>query len=248
MELGPFTDIHSHVCPSGDDGAASLAAAVELCRVAAAHGTTVLYATPHVLKIPGENYPLDADREARVRAAHAELAEIAQGFGLELRLGFELGPGTPLEGGYERVALQGTRAVLVEAPGPWFGLEPQLDFDALLGECMRVERQGLVPVIAHPERCVSIMASPKLALVLAERGWPLQLNAQSLTGGHGDGAWQTAWTLLRLGLYDLIGSDGHDTERRPPRIDIAFNAIAAELGIDRATALCDGSALAKLAL
>ena len=248
MESSGFLDIHSHVCPSGDDGAQSFAEAVELCRMAAATGTRLLFATPHVLRCPDEDYLLTAEREAAVRATHALLAEEAAAFGLELRLGWELGPGTPLNSGYERVQLEGTRAVLVEAPGAWYGLEPQLYFDVLVGECLRIERQGLVPIVAHPERCASIIASPKLALVLAEHGWPLQVNASSLTGGHGTGAWQTAWTLLRLGLYDFIGSDGHDTEMRPPRLDLAYELVASELCGARADALFGGAAFARIAL
>ena len=60
-----FVDVHSHVIPSGDDGAQSLDEGLALCREAAEHGTQVLYGTPHVL--PGEG--LDRDRERRVRAA-----------------------------------------------------------------------------------------------------------------------------------------------------------------------------------
>lgn len=245
MKTG-FVDIHSHVCPSGDDGARSVKDAIELCRVAAAYGTSLLYATPHVMTHP-TSYPLDEERERTLRAVHAELrATVAEAFAIELRLGYELAPGTDVEGGYRRVALQDTDAVLVEAPGPWFGLEPQLDFEVLVGECARIEREGLVPVVAHPERCESIIRRPKLALVLAERGWPLQVNAQSLTGEHGKGPCQTAWTLLRLGLGDFVGSDGHDLRARPPRLDLAYEAVRDELGVERADALFRGGALDRL--
>jgi protein-tyrosine phosphatase len=43
-----FVDVHSHVVPSGDDGAGTVREAVELCFSAAARGTRVLFATPHV--------------------------------------------------------------------------------------------------------------------------------------------------------------------------------------------------------
>src|ERR671939_472820 len=48
--VGPgwFVDLHSHVVPSGDDGAQSVDEGVELCRAAARHGTRTLFATPHV--------------------------------------------------------------------------------------------------------------------------------------------------------------------------------------------------------
>ena len=43
-----FVDVHSHVVPSGDDGARSIEEGLDLCRAAVAAGTSVLFATPHV--------------------------------------------------------------------------------------------------------------------------------------------------------------------------------------------------------
>src|SRR5437588_666600 len=60
-----FVDIHSHAVPSGDDGAQSAAEGIALCRDAAAHGTRVLFATPHVFA----HLPLTEERERAVRAA-----------------------------------------------------------------------------------------------------------------------------------------------------------------------------------
>jgi len=89
MSRFAFVDCHSHVCPSGDDGASSIAEGAILCREAARRGTGILFATPHVWP----HLPLTAAREERIRSAFAELAPRA---GLELRLGFELTPSEPL--------------------------------------------------------------------------------------------------------------------------------------------------------
>ena len=83
--MGPFVDCHSHVVPSGDDGAGSIADGVTLCRGAAAHGTSVLFATPHVWP----HLILTAEREVEIHAAFERIRPQA---GLELRLGFELTP------------------------------------------------------------------------------------------------------------------------------------------------------------
>src|ERR687887_619596 len=48
MASGWFVDLHSHVVPSGDDGAQSMLEGVELCEAAARHGTRTVFATPHV--------------------------------------------------------------------------------------------------------------------------------------------------------------------------------------------------------
>jgi hypothetical protein len=51
-----------------------------------------------------------------------------------------------------------------------------------------VERAGLVPILAHPERCPPVAADPASVRRLAEAGWPLCLNGPSLTGDHGETA------------------------------------------------------------
>lgn len=108
-----FVDVHSHVVPSGDDGAPSVAEGLTLCREAARRGTTILFATPHVWP----SLVLDEAREEEVRAAHAEMAGTAASFGLDLRLGWELTP-TPslLAEDLSRYRLGDLPAVLMEVP------------------------------------------------------------------------------------------------------------------------------------
>ena len=81
------------------------------------------------------------------------------------------------------LVLEGTRAVLVEFPGFWLDLDDPI---AVVTEAAGlVEEAGLVPVLAHPERCRPVAADPESVRPLAERGWLLCLNAPSLVGGHG---------------------------------------------------------------
>src|SRR5437764_11584061 len=105
-----FVDVHSHVCPSGDDGAGAGEQGRGLCRWAARHGTRILFATPHVWP----HLTLEPEREQAIRDAFSRLAPQA---GVELRLGFELTPSTRLlEDDLRRYELQGTGAVLIEIP------------------------------------------------------------------------------------------------------------------------------------
>src|SRR5207253_9494551 len=79
---GWFVDLHSHVVPSGDDGAQSMDEGAELCLAAARHGTRTLFATPHV----AAHVPPDEAREALVAERAEELRERT---GIDLRLGWE---------------------------------------------------------------------------------------------------------------------------------------------------------------
>jgi protein-tyrosine phosphatase len=222
-----FVDIHSHVVPSGDDGAQTVEQGIELCREAARRGTTVLYATPHVWA----HLPLTAERERLLLEAFERVAAAAP---LELRLGYELAPARwLLREDLGRYRLQATESVLIEVP---FVGSPAVT--VALAEL--AEAQGLQPIVAHPERGEEVGLA--LAEELAERGWQLQVNASSLLGRHGDEAEQTAWALLRDGTPAFVASDGH-RESRPPYLDSAFELAKGELGPEAALRYFDGTEL-----
>jgi protein-tyrosine phosphatase len=230
-----FVDVHSHVVPSGDDGAQSVGEGLELCRSAAAAGTTVLFATPHVWP----TLPLPPEREDEVRAAHAEMAAEAATFGLDLQLGFELTPRAALlDEDPARYTLGRTAAVLMEVP-----FHGSLDLAERLAE--HIEGAGLTPIIAHPERSEAVVADPGVAAAFRERGWLLQINATSIVGYHGPEIEASAWELIDAGHADLVASDGH-RRARPPHLDEAYRAAQARLG-ESAIALFDGRAIPELA-
>jgi protein-tyrosine phosphatase len=231
--MGFFVDVHSHVVPSGDDGAQRVIEGRGLCREAAAHGTAILYATPHVWP----HLTLTDEREREIRANFAEVAEQA---GLELRLGFEVTPARPLlEQDLSRYVLEGTNAVLIEVP--FTGSE-----DLLIVVCERMVAQGLRPVIAHPERTQSVLERPSVARELAERGWLLQVNGSSLTARHGPEIEALAWSLVDDGLVSLVASDAH-RGTRPARLDDAYTAAVTRVGETQARSLFDGSAIGVVA-
>ena len=229
-----FVDVHSHVVPSGDDGAQRIIEGRGLCREAARHGTAVLYATPHVWP----HLVLTEEREELVRANFAELT--SEELGLELRLGFELTPAPPLlDQDLRRYVLDGTNAVLIEVP--FTGGER-----LLVEICELMEEQRLQPVIAHPERTEAVLDKPSLAREFAERGWLLQVNGSSLTGRHGAEIESLAWDLIDESLVGLVGSDGH-RGTRPAVLDDAYAVVEARVGETQARSLFDGSAIGVVA-
>jgi protein-tyrosine phosphatase len=223
-----FVDCHSHVVPSGDDGAATVDEGLELCDLAEEAGTAILFATPHVWP----HLPLTESRERSVRRAFERLRAQAR---IDLRLGYELTPAAPLlHEDPGRYALEGTRHVLVEVP--FSGPEHEL-----LALAEHIDAAGLIPLVAHPERTEVVRARPELAHELAKR-WPLQVNATSIVGRHGPEAEELAWRLIEAGEVAVVASDGHRLTR-PARIDEAYELVRARVGEDAALRLFDGSAL-----
>jgi protein-tyrosine phosphatase len=226
--VGSFVDCHTHVVPSGDDGAATIDDGLALCRSAAEHGTAVLFATPHIWPY----FTLTPEREAELREAFERMRARAA---LELRLGYELTPARPLlADDPHRYVLEGTDRVLMEVPftGP---------ADLVFALAEHVESEGLRPVIAHPERTEAVLDDPAVAEELAARGWTLQVNATSLTGRHGEEPEELGWSLVERGLARVVASDGHRTTR-PAHLDEAYRLARKRVG-EEAIALFDGSAL-----
>src|SRR5919202_698381 len=172
MAPGWFVDLHSHVVPSGDDGAQSMEEGAARCEGAARHGTRTLFATPHV----ASHLPPDEERETLVAERVEELRARS---GIDLRLGWELTPiAALLEEDPRRYAFEGLDVVLMEVPFTGSA-------DLLVALAEHTEAAGLTPLVAHPERTEAVLERPALAAELAERGWPLQVNATSLLGRHG---------------------------------------------------------------
>lgn len=234
-----FVDVHSHVVPSGDDGADSIEEGLALCRLAVEAGTSILFATPHA-HAPWDTFPRTPARDRLYAASFVDMRDEVAAWGLDLRRGWEVYPSEIAGTDPAELVLEGTRGVLIEFPGAWLEIDDPIG--TVAEAAAAVEAAGLVPVLAHPERCRAVAAEPERVCSFAERGWLLCLNAPSLVGGHGAIAERTAWELLEAGVVTLAASDAHSVSR-PPTLDQGYEAVRERFGHDIAGPLFDGSAL-----
>lgn len=234
MPFAGFVDCHSHLAPTGDDGARTVEEGAGLARDAAETGTAVLYLTPHVWP----DLRMHEAREQRFREAARAMQEKVGA--LELRIGFELTPHAGLlDDDPRRYVLEGTQACLVETP-----FSGGLTVFTAVAE--HVEAAGLTPLVAHPERSLAFTGGTGRLEQLLERGWPLQITASSLTGRNGPESEQLAWRLLRGPATVVVASDGHRAYR-PARLDDAWRRVADRLGEERAEQVFGGGGIAGLA-
>lgn len=206
-------DLHSHVLPGLDDGAVDLDEAVAICRTAAADGTRVLAATPHVR----DDYPTTPEQMeatlAGVRAVAGDTLRLVPGGELDLA---ELDR-SPEE--LVRFALAGNPAyLLVETPYVGWPLD--------IGEKLfRLRSRGITPVLAHPERNGEVQHRPELLEPLVSSGTLVQLTAGSVDGRLGDRARGCATQLLDRGLVHLLASDAHAPTVRAAGLSAAAAAL-----------------------
>ncbi len=234
-----FVDVHSHAVPSGDDGARSIEEAVELCGLALAGGTRVLFATPHA-HAEWDHYPLTLERERLFEETFPVVSRVVSAWDLDLRRGWEVFPTVLRHHDPHEFLLEGTRAVLVEFPGAWLDLED--DSSLALEAADRLLAVELVPIIAHPERSIGLQADFSIARALVERGCLLCPNGDSALGDNGPVAEQAFLRLVDEGLVALVASDGH-RRHRPPRLDQAHRLLVERYGEASIEALFDGSAI-----
>ena len=212
---------------------------MELCGLALAGGTRVLFATPHV-HAEWDNYPLTPERELLFEEVFPVVSRLVSEWDLDLRRGFEVFPTVLRDRDPHELRLEGTRAVLLEFPGSWLNLE---DDSALVLEAAdRLLAVELVPVIAHPERSIGLQADFGIAQALVERGCLLCPNGDSALGDNGPLAEQAFWRLVDEGLVALVASDGH-RRQRPPRLDRAYRLLVERYGEASTEVLFDGSAI-----
>lgn len=213
-------DLHCHILPGADDGAASEEESCAMARLAVESGVTAIAATPHC-NVPGhfDNY---FDRQLKQRFLRFEKLLRTEQIPVRLYTGMEVyaTPELPELIRQDRLlTLGGSRYLLVE-----FGFDQTPRF---LGQTLEtVRREGMVPVVAHPERYYCVQKEPRLLLEWAEEGAVLQINKGSLFGMFGRRAARTAHWCLGEGCVHLIGSDAHSPYRRTPRMADVWEYVA----------------------
>lgn len=214
---GSLIDLHFHALPNVDDGPPSLEDALDLCAAAAADGTAVVVATPHI----NFEYPdVDANTvQTVVKELRAALEQA--GIAIELCTGAEVALVRAVELSDEelrRLTLGGGRTVLLELPWRTTGA-------GMAAAVARVAGRGFGVLLAHPERTPLLRDDHDLVRALVEGGAWCCLNAASLTDRAGRQTRNAARRLLAAGLIHAIASDAHDTVGRRPEVRSRLRAV-----------------------
>jgi protein-tyrosine phosphatase len=216
-------DLHFHCLPGIDDGPQTWDEAVQLCRAAAADGTTTIVATPHVLRDPWLNEdPLERDRllvrlNALLGGKPAVVPGCEYSFSSDVVELWEQGSAGPL------IGLNRGACLLLEFPS--YGVPPAAE--SLLHELSIL---NVTPIVAHPERNRELAANPNRLASLVARGALVQITAGSLLGDFDRTSQAAAEAFFAEGLVHLVASDAHSMSRRPPRLAAARRWVARHWG------------------
>lgn len=215
-------DLHSHILPGVDDGARDIATSLAMARAYVADGVEVVACTPHIL--PG----LYHNSGPQIREAVARLQQTLDDEGIPLRLvaGADNHIVPDFVGGLRTghlLSLGDTRYVLVEPP---HHVAPARLDDLFFGILVA----GHVPILTHPERLTWIRSQYAMIERLAQAGVWMQVTAGSLSGAFGRDARYWAERLLDEGHVQILATDAHDVQRRPPDLARGRDLAAKRVG------------------
>lgn len=224
-------DIHTHILPGLDDGAADIYDTIEMAGLAYETGTRVIVATPHC-NLPGlyANYFGREYQDTYMRTR--EILKEEQP-GITLLAGMEVFatedvPRLLTEG--KIFPINRSRYVLME-----FDFREAPDFaDSILGQ---VKELRAIPVIAHAERYEFVQEDPSIVYEWRQKGYEIQVNKGSFMGRFGGRAEEAAYRLLNHNLVTAVASDAHSPVRRTTCMSDAFEHLLGEYPQDYLEAL-----------
>ncbi|MGO4110673.1 tyrosine-protein phosphatase [Paenibacillus sp. YAF4_2] len=215
-------DVHTHILPGIDDGAADWEYSIKLARAAAAEGITGIVATPH-------HY--DGKYSNDVETVKA-LTEELNGKLTELDIPVRILPGQEIRAHNDFLTNWQSGKLLPMGLSSYVLIEmPSSQIPRSMEQIVyELRLLGIRTVIAHPERNAEVVQEPNRLAELVELGAYAQVTTHSLLGGFGRGIEKAAWTLCRRGLIHIVSSDAHHLEWRGFRMKEAYERVEQELG------------------
>ena len=201
--VAQYIDLHCHLLPGLDDGAPDLATSMEMLQSLVDLGFAEICATPHQ-----RNGLFIPTAEAIARALDEFQSEAKKHHpSVRIRLGAEnFWDEILIERLRKRTVpcYDGRRAFLFE-------VNPTLAPPHLEEALFEIRLGGCLPVMAHPERYLSVQRDLKFAETMAKQA-AMVVDLEALAGGHNRAETKTARKLVEDGIAHAVASDMHSPD------------------------------------
>jgi len=193
-------DIHTHIIYDVDDGSDTIEESVAILKSAANNGVTDVILTPHYIE------PTEYDKQ-KVLENFEKLKLEVQKYNLQVKL--YLGNEIAVYGNISQIlqdadifTLANSRYVLIEFP-------MNTDVSYVSNTIYEMRIKGLVPIIAHPERCECFRVHYDRIREAVNEGALIQCNTGSVMGTYGNTAKKIVKKLLKEKLVHFLATDTH---------------------------------------
>lgn len=204
-------DLHCHILPEIDDGAQNREMSLEMCKMAAKSKVTDIIATPHMTDLYTKQ-EFHTKVSARLKYLNEKMVE--ENIPVRIHRGAEVYASKDIlySPDLTDLTLAGSKYLLFE-----FSFIDS-DFDYVKEAITVIQSQGLVPVIAHPERYDFIQRDYTNINRLADCGALFQCNLGSLTGELGKREKRLSREMINKGAVSFLASDAHRVKFRNTNI------------------------------
>ena len=202
-------DLHCHILPGVDDGAASLDEALAMARFCVRDGITHVVATPHchrfIRLLRADVLPHVARFRNELDTAGVPLAVLP---GSEIQVTDTAAYRAEFEAGLYCHLGDGRAFTLLE-----FNWKDELYPTAAPELVGWLRDRGCTPIVAHPERHGFFRTDPARLRALVDRGAWLQVTVDSLLGNHGPDPRRAGEQLVGEYAAVVLATDAHNLRR-----------------------------------
>lgn len=198
-------DIHCHIVPYTDDGALDTNASIEMGKMAQKLGYSGIFATSHYIihdnELINEEYVNNIEKLNDL--FKSENINIKVYNGNEVFFTNDI---IDLVKNKKVCTLANSRYILVELP-LFNSIVPMNVYD----EFNKLQDEGYIPILAHPERYDFVTKDVNNLVPLIESGVLLQSNIGSISGKYGKNAKKNVKKMLKNNMVHFLGTDSHNT-------------------------------------
>lgn len=226
-----LVDIHNHILPGLDDGPSNWEEALFLAKQAVETGISHVIATPHHKHQHKHHfYENNPDNIKRlVDEANKLLAE--HQIPLTIYPGIEFHVHDTI---LEDIKQRPETFLTLNCTGKYMLMElPCHHLPEHTDETLKMlQKMGMAPVIAHPERNRILRKDPSIIYNWIQNGILVQLTAGSITGKHGKRLKNFSLHLLDHDLVHFVASDAHHYLRRKFELASSYELINTNFSSD----------------
>ena len=208
-------DFHTHILPGIDDGSKSSQMSCDMINELIKQGVDAFVATPHFYY---DCMSIEGFLKHR-KISSMRILDALEKNGIKERPKFVLGAEVKFFYGLDAfeaadlLCISGTRYMLVEMP---FKVWDKKMYSTLTSLYMN---RGIIPIIAHIERYLTSNPGNGMLRNIVRTGALVQANTAFFTSFR---TRLKAFTMMKNGLIQFVGTDCHDMEKRKPEFSKAM--------------------------